>query len=173
MYCYDYFATNHEISTHQNQHLGRSDIRINAVTELCIFGVTISYDLNWSAQAKSVCKAMKNKIGVLNCFGVALNKNIRQRILQAFVSSKFTDYLPVWGHLNKTCTPSMKQALQRATRVVLRDKTTVLNCDTYSSTGHLPFDYMMQLRCAVCANALLSNDDYTSYMPPLLANNGS
>ena len=31
----------------------------------------------------------------------------------------------------------------------------------------------MQLRCAVHVNALLSNDDYTSCLLPLLANNGS
>ena len=32
---------------------------------------------------------------------------------------------------------------------------------------------MTQLRCAVRVNALLSNDDYTFYLPSLLANNGS
>ena len=109
----------------------------------------------------------------LNRFGVALNINTRQRILQAFISPKFIFCLPVWGHLNKTCTSTMNQAQQLAARVVLYDKATVLNCDTYSSTGLLPFDYIIQLSCAVRVNALLSNDDYTSYLPPLLANNGS
>ena len=136
-------------------------------------GVTIAYDLKWSANAKSVRKAMTNKIGVLNWFGVTINKNARQGILQAYISPKFTYCLPVWGHLNKMCTSSMNQALQRAARVVLHDKTAILNCDTNSSTGILPFDYMTQLRCAVRCNALLFNDNYISYMPPLLANNGS
>ena len=67
----------------------------------------------------------------------------------------------------------MNQVLQRAARVVLHDKAAVLNCDTYSSTGLLPFEYMTQLRCAVRVNTLLSNDDYSSYLPPLLADNGS
>ena len=153
--------------------LDRSDVRINTVTELRILGVTIAYNLKWSAQSKSVRKAMTNKIGVLNRFGVTLNKNARQRILQAFISPKFTYCLPVWGHLNKTCTSSMNQALQRAARVVLHDKTAVLNCNTYSSTEILPFDNMKKLRCAVRVNALLSNDDYTFYLSPLLTNNGS
>ena len=135
--------------------------------------MTIAYDLKWSAHAKSVRKAMTNKIGVFNRFGVTLNKNVQQRILQAFILPEFTYCLPVWGHLNKTCTSSMNQALQRAAHVVLHDKTAVLNCDTYSSTRILPFDYTTQLRCAVRVNALLSNDDYTSYLPPLLANNGN
>ena len=56
----------------------------------------------------------------------------------------------------------MNQALQRAARVMLHDKTAVLNCDTYNSTEILPFDYMTQLRCAVHVKSLLSNDDYTS-----------
>ena len=116
---------------------------------------------------------MTNKIGVLNRFGVTLNKNARQRILQAFMSPKFTYCLPVWGYLNKTCTSSMNQALQRVARVVLHNKMAVLNCASCSSTGILPFDYMTQLRCAVHVNALLSNDDYTSYLQPLLAKNGS
>ena len=98
---------------------------------------------------------MANKIEVLNRFGVTLNKNVQQRILQAFISPKFTYCLPVWGHLNKTCTSSMNQALRRATRVVPHDKTAVLNCDTYSSTGILPFDYMTQLRCTVHVNVQL------------------
>ena len=60
--------------------LGRSDVRNNTVTELRILDVTIAYDLKWSAHAKSVRKAMANKIEVLNWFGVTLNKNTRQRI---------------------------------------------------------------------------------------------
>ena len=62
--------------------------------------------------------------------------------------------MPALGHLNKTCTSSMNKALQQAARVALHDKTAVLNCDTYNLTGFLPFDYIMQLRCAVHINAL-------------------
>ena len=67
----------------------------------------------------------------------------------------------------------MDHTLLRAARVVLHNRTAELNKATFLSTDILPFSELATMRCLLAVHRILSDDDNSSYVPPLLARSGS
>lgn len=142
---------------------------ISIVAEVRVLGVTITSNLTWSAHALRTQKSVARMLGVLNRFGSALNTNCRLRILHAFILPKLTYCTPVWCWVNKGTTNALDTTLQRAGRIVLRNRAAVLNSAMYEATDLLPFNILAQLKSLVRVHALLSRDDYQAYLPPLIS----
>ena len=151
--------------------LGNSTLR--SIDSLRILGVTISADLKWSVHASNVRSLVNKMIKVLNRFGGTLNVNARQRIIQAFITSKFAYCVLVWGHLGKKQTEAMNHVIQRAVRVVLYNKSACLNQLAHDLTGLMPFNIIAMQQCAITVSALLLHEYALSYLPPLLADASS
>ena len=153
--------------------LGKGGAHITTARELRLLGVIFTFDLNWTAHADNTRKSINKMVGVINRLGNALNTNTRQRILQAFVMPKLTYCLPVWGRLCSKSNTAMDHTLLRAARVVLHNRTAELNKATFLSTDILPFSELATMRCLLAVHRILSDDDNSSYVPPLLARSGS
>jgi hypothetical protein len=111
---------------------------------------------------------MSRMTGVLNRFGATLNCDSRKRILNAFVMPKMLFCLPVWCHINKSTEKAMDRMLLVTSRIVLRNKNSVLGRLTCASSGILPFASLSAFRCLLTVHSLLGNDT-ADYLPKLLS----
>ncbi len=143
--------------------------RISVVEEVRVLGVTIVSGLTWSVHARRTQQSVARMVGVLNRFGSALNTTCRRRILQAFILPKLNHCTPVWCWLNKGSSDAFDITLQRAGRIVLRDKSAVLNRSMYEATGLIPINILAQIKSLVRVHALLSRDDCEAYLPPIIS----
>ena len=108
-------------------------------------------------------------LGVLNRFGSALNTNCRCRILQAFILPILSHYTSVWCWISNPVFNALNTTWQRAAHIALRQKTAILDRNTYETTaGILPFRMYTQYKCLCRVNSLLFMDISEQYLPSLI-----
>ena len=131
-----------------NRALGNQTLVI--VTSLHILGVEFCSDLSWVAHSNYVRQKMNCMIGVLKRCRRTMNTDVRQKVYNSFIASRFDYCLPVWGHLPKASADRMDLCLIRMLRYMLHDSSACFTNTTYTSLGLWNFHHAEAVRCSSC-----------------------
>jgi retron-type reverse transcriptase len=132
------------------------------VASMRILGVTFTNSLNWSTHNENIRKKIASMTGVIHRFGRTLNADCRNKIVKAFVLPHLRYCVTVWGNSQTGLHTKMNNVLLRTVRIIMNNKSAVLDTDAYKFTGIFDFNNFVKL-CNVCRVFNIVKDDLLDY----------
>ena len=130
-----------DINSKTNQRIGLNlfSVPLQKVSSLHLMGVLISDSLSWNQHVSSVCIKINSMLSAIRRAGSVTNANTRHHMFQTYVMPKFKCCLSIWGNCSKTASLNLDHILERAVCIITGTGSAVLNKDTYTAYGILPF----------------------------------
>ena len=146
-----------DINSRTNQRIGLNlfSVPLQKVSSLHLLGVLISDNLSWNQHVSSVCIKINSMLGAIRRAGSVANANTRHRMFQTYVMPKFQYCLAICGNCSKTASLKLGHILERAVCIITGTGSAVLNKDTYTAYGILPFASLLLERDVCLLHKLL------------------